>query len=196
MRKQDVYKRQVRDASVIGYYVNHIPVRLAYVQRLEPRRGRKQRADAAAVGHDLARSHGTDPVRVRRHKGRAAAYEVHRALELFIGQRRVEAHAHHARVLAVREGHAVAAQLVEERRGADGVDRYALVLLREIHAGRHAGGEHVLHLAGEAQLAEPVYIISTGPGGVVGEVDVAPPGLFQGVDEVDGAVDDLVARCV
>ena len=46
--------------------------------------------------------------------------------------------------------------------------------------------------AGEAEAAEPVYIIYARAGGIVGQIDVAPSGVFKGADEVHGAGEYLV----
>ena len=93
----------------------------------------------------------------------APPQEVDRPVQLLIGQRRVEADADHAPCLALRKGYAAAAQLVQEGRRPDRVNRDAGVALPSGTCPSPFRGEHVIHLAGEAQAAGPVYIIPLRP---------------------------------
>ena len=66
--------------------------------------------------------------------------------------------------------------------------------LVEVHAGRHAGGEDVLPLAGEAELPQAVDIVLTRAGGVVGQIDVFFSEPWQVFHQLNGALVDVVAQ--
>ena len=97
-------------------------------------------------------------------------------------------------VLVVHEIDAVALQLAVKGLRAGEIDLRAGVVLVQILARGHAGGEHVFRLAREAQLAQTGDVINARAGGVVRQVNVVASGLGDGVDEVHRAVKHVVAQ--
>ena len=97
-------------------------------------------------------------------------------------------------VLVVHEIDAVAHQLAVERFRTGKVHLRAGVALVEVHTGRHAGGEHVLGLAGEAEAAQTRDIIRPCAGGIICEVYVLLAELRQVVHQLDRAFVYVIAK--
>ena len=138
--------------------------------------------------------HRAHPIGVCRDERSAAAQIVHGLVELFIGQRGVKADAYNADILAVAELHAVAFELAQKCGRADGIYGRAGVAAVEIHCRSHAGGENVLCLAREAQLAQTRDIVNAGARGVISEVYIFPAACAYRVNKVNGAVEHLIAE--
>ena len=111
---------------------------------------------------------------------------MHGLVELFVHELGVEPGHDDLRAL-FHERDAVAEQLAAERLRADEVHGLARIVLVEVQRRRHAGGEHVFGLAREAQPPQARDVICARARGVVGQVDVLPPGLGQRMDEIDRA---------
>ena len=116
---------------------------------------------------------------------------MHGLVELFVHELGVEP-GHDDLRAVVHERDAVAEQLAAERLRADEVHGFARIVLVEVQRRRHAGGEHVLSLAREAQTPQARDVVRARARGVVGQVNVLPSGIGQRVDEVDRAGEHIV----
>ena len=161
----------------------------------------EEAADAAAVGQHLVGRHRADPVGVGGDEDRAAAQEVTGALELFIDELGVEALHDHVDAVGLRvtelvvdELDAVAEKLAVKGLRPGDVHARAGVVLVEVHARGHAGGEDVLPLAGEAQAAQTVDVVLARAGGVVRQVDVLLPHAREVEHQLARALVHLVAE--
>ena len=115
------------------------------------------------------------------------------AVELLIHELGVKADDDDLRAL-FDERDAVAEQLAAERLRADQIHGLARIVLVEIQRRRHAGREHVLRLAREAEAPQARDVVRAGARGVVGQINVLPSGIGQRVDEVDCAGKHIVPK--
>lgn len=185
----------------VGDNVYHIAVGLADIVRLNTAGGGEQGTDAAAVGQNLIRGHGADPVGIRGDKCRAAAEVVAGTVKLFIHKLGIKALYNHVNifnvgmaVLVINYIDAIADKLTVEGLCTGEVHARAGVALIEIHTGGHAGGENILRLAGEAKAAQAGYIVRACAGGVICEIDEFSAEARQILHQLYRAVINIVAK--